>query len=183
MANTISGIAEQTNLLSLNASIEAARAGEQGKGFAVVADEVKKLAEQSSEAVKDIHNTIIQVQEVFKNLSDNANEILQFMNQDVINNLVMFKNAGNKYCQNSDRVSNMSEGIAAMSQQLTATVNGVSGAMQAMAEGTQNSSDNTITIRTNINETTKAIEQVAITAKEQAELAKDLNKRVQKFRI
>ncbi|MGI6622300.1 MAG: methyl-accepting chemotaxis protein [Acetivibrionales bacterium] len=54
----ISTISEQTNLLALNAAIEAARAGESGKGFGVIAEEVRKLAIQSSDAVKNI-STII----------------------------------------------------------------------------------------------------------------------------
>ena len=49
----IEDISFQTNILALNAAVEAARAGQAGKGFAVVADEVRNLASKSSEAAKD----------------------------------------------------------------------------------------------------------------------------------
>ena len=77
--NTIYSISEQTNLLALNAAIEAARAGESGKGFAVVADEIRKLAEESSVAVK---NTEILIEDSIsnvnngKNIADEASEAL-----------------------------------------------------------------------------------------------------------
>ena len=68
--NTIYSISEQTNLLALNAAIEAARAGESGKGFAVVADEIRKLAEESSVAVK---NTEILIEDSINNVNDGKN--------------------------------------------------------------------------------------------------------------
>jgi len=56
--SAINQIADQTHLLALNANIEASRAGEAGAGFAVVAHEVKKLAQESSDTVKQINEII-----------------------------------------------------------------------------------------------------------------------------
>ncbi|AZV56832.1 methyl-accepting chemotaxis protein [Clostridium sp. AWRP] len=183
MADTIASIAEQTNLLALNAAIEAARAGEQGKGFAVVAEEVKKLAEQSSEAVTGIQDTIIKVQNAFKNLAGNGSDVLKFINENVDPQFEQFENVGKQYYDDSDFVTQMSEEIASMSEELTATIDQVSQAVQSMTITAQKSSEHTETIVGSIDETTKAIEQVALTAQSQAELAQKLNELVMKFEI
>jgi len=183
MADTIASIAEQTNLLALNAAIEAARAGEQGKGFAVVAEEVKKLAEQSAEAVKNIQETIVKVQNAFKNSIDTGNDILEFININVQEQLSDYGKTGNQYYSDADFVSTMSENIAAMSEEITATVGQVSEAMQNMAETSQKSSEQAETIKESMNETTQALEHVALTAQNQAEIAQKLNEIIQKFKI
>ncbi len=70
VSESIEGIARQTRLLALNASIEAARAGELGKGFAVVAGEVKGLAQKTSEATRQIADTVRELSELAARVTD-----------------------------------------------------------------------------------------------------------------
>lgn len=58
----VNDVAANSNLLGLNAAIEAARAGEHGRGFAVVAEEIRKMAVNSSQAVKDIKEILGHIQ-------------------------------------------------------------------------------------------------------------------------
>ena len=146
MVEAISAIAEQTNLLALNAAIEAARAGEQGKGFAVVSEEVRKLAEQSSNSATSIQETVKKVQSAFKKLSENSNEVLGFINADVIKHFNEFISSGEYYYDNAEEISKISEDIAAMSQQLNASMDEINSIVENMATNSEKSTKNSTKI-------------------------------------
>ena len=94
LTNDILNIASQTNLLALNASIEAARAGDAGKGFAVVASEISQLAAASQEAANNIQSINAIVITAVHNLADNANGLVEYMNEKILPEFQKFVESG-----------------------------------------------------------------------------------------
>nr|WP_159353885.1 methyl-accepting chemotaxis protein [Bacillus velezensis] len=106
---TVKGISDQSNLLGLNAAIEAARAGESGKGFSVVADEIRKLATHSKDNVGQIDQITKKIHSLLKGLEDSIESINQ----------------------NTD-------GQAAAVEQISATMQEISGSAQHLAKMAEN---------------------------------------------
>jgi methyl-accepting chemotaxis protein len=183
MSDTVAAIAEQTNLLALNAAIEAARAGEHGKGFAVVAEEVRRLAEQSKEAVSGIQDTILKVQEAFKNMAGTGSEILTFINEEINPELDSLRKVGDSYLNDADFVNKMSDDIASMAEELTATMDQVGEAIQGMTENAQKSSESTDVIKDNISKTMEDMKKIAASSKQQTGMFEQLGQMVKKFKI
>lgn len=106
LTNDILNISSQTNLLALNASIEAARAGEAGKGFAVVADEIRQLADSSRETANKIQSINSVVVAAVNNLSDNANNLVSYLQQTILPEFHTFVDGGVKYKENASYIEN-----------------------------------------------------------------------------
>jgi methyl-accepting chemotaxis protein len=94
-----------------------------------------------------------------------------------------FGKMGEQYYEDANFVSNMSEEIAAMTEQITATVGQVSQSIENMVSISEVSSENASSIEGNIHGATQGIEQVAITAQTQAVMAEKIAEIVQKFRV
>jgi methyl-accepting chemotaxis protein len=143
----IDDIAYQTNLLALNAAIEAARAGEHGKGFAVVAAEVRKLAERSQVAAQEIG----QVASSSVKLAERAGHLL------------------NEMVPSIKKTSDLVEEIAAASQEQSAGVGQINGAMGQLNKATQQNAS--------------ASEELAATAEEMGGQAAQLQELMSFFRL
>lgn len=107
LTNDILSISSQTNLLALNASIEAARAGEAGKGFAVVADEIRQLADSSRQTANRIQEINGIVTKAVHNLSGNANNLVEYLNESILPEFENFVSSGAQYRENATYIESV----------------------------------------------------------------------------
>ncbi|SOB92092.1 methyl-accepting chemotaxis protein [Pseudobutyrivibrio ruminis] len=183
LTNEILDIASQTNLLALNASIEAARAGEAGKGFAVVADEISKLAANSRDTAGNIQEISAKVTAAVKTLSDNAVQVIEFINENVLADYDAFVETGSKF---EDTAIMIDEMLATFSDK----ADNLNNVMNEMADRIE-------TISNSVNESSNAIGMSAQAATEivgeiqgineamdqNNDVTKQLNSSTQKFEI
>lgn len=151
LTNDILNIASQTNLLALNASIEAARAGEAGRGFAVVADEIRQLADSSRDTANSIQAISAGVIDAVHKLSDDAEEMLKFIDVDIIKDFDDFVMVVEQYKSDADSMDDIIKGfnenvkgIREVVDCMNGSLSDMSTAMDENAKGVSNIADSSV---------------------------------------
>jgi methyl-accepting chemotaxis protein len=183
LAEEISGIAEQTNLLALNAAIEAARAGEQGRGFAVVAEEVRKLAEDSSQAVTGIQELTNQVENAIVNLIKNSNDLLEFINGDVVKDYGFMVDIGEQYKKDSNTMLALTEEVTSNVNDVLNSMIQINQAIEATTSTIVESSTGTQEIAKGSDAAAQAASQISEVSQKMAESAGKLKLLIDQFKI
>lgn len=176
LTDDILNIASQTNLLALNASIEAARAGDAGRSFAVVATEISQLAAASQEAANRIQQINSVVTQAVHNLADNANGLVQYMNESILPEFEEFVTAGSEYKNKATYIENVMNEFESKTDSLKNTmveiqrsINTIAHAIEEGAKGVSNAADSTQVLVTDM-------ENISNRMDENFEIATDLKK-------
>ncbi len=166
LTDDIMSIATQTNLLSLNASIEAARAGEAGKGFAVVAGEIGSLAENSRQTASNIQEINQVVVNAVHNLSDNANELVAYMQNSILPEFEHFVEDGEKYRDNAnyiesvmDDFTNKTEGFKQTFDEIAESISSITTAIDEGVRGVSSAAESTQTLVSDMDTITKRMDE------------------------
>lgn len=183
LANLIDGIALQINILSLNTSIEAARAGEAGRGFAVVANNIRKLSNETSEAVKNIQDTVEKVQVSFNDLSKNSEGLLSFVNDKVMPDYETLTETAEQYGKDAEYFAGITGKVADMSKDIEQIMGQVGQAIQNIAESSQNTAAESTSVMNSVEDVSDTVKSVSTMSQEQQDIAEDLDNTVKAFKL
>lgn len=134
-------LASTTNMIAVNASIEARHAGEAGKGFSLVAGEIRQLAASCGEAANRIQEVNETVTKAVRNLSEHSEELLEYLNGDILAAFEDFARTGVQYREDSEYVEKAVEDFNGRTARFKNSVADIASAIESITAALEVSSE------------------------------------------
>ncbi len=147
---------------------------EQTNGFSVVADEVRKLAEQSQETAEKIQALTGKVTSSVNNLSEGANGLLQFMEQNIAKDYEAITKTADQYRADADYLRDFARKSSEASQGITNDVDTMNNAMTQIAKATQEEAQGNTQVAEKVTEVAEKANQILEKVRESQEGAEKL---------
>lgn len=182
LTGEILSISSQTNLLSLNASIEAARAGEAGKGFAVVADEIRALADSSATTANNIQVISNQVTGAVEKLAKNAEAMLQFINEKVLEDYDSFVVVVEKYKGDADSMDKLLSEFSHNTGEINETIKAMNTGLNDISIAVDESAKGVVNVAESAVNLVNAMAQIKQQAENNQQVSELLSSEVNRFK-
>ncbi len=141
LTSGILSIAQQTQLIALNASVEATNAGNAGKGFAVVAREVRDLANSSQETANRIQEINSVVTSAVSNLTKNAQQLIDYMNDSVLTEFQTFVQSGTQYKEDAAYIRHTMAQFSGQTEHLKYSMSGIADSIRTITKAIDESAN------------------------------------------
>lgn len=182
VAEVITNLSRQTNLLALNAAIEASKAGEEGKGFGVVASEIRKLADGAERSADQIATMLAKLDQE----SREVRRVMEDSGRQVAEGREGLRTASGAL---GEITSLVAENAGRMGEILRLTQEQAEGGrkivdfVEQIERVAESNAAATHEISATIDNQTAAMDDMAQSAMRLSQMAEDLTRKVERFRL